>query len=517
MRFQWEPIRISVPNVWAGSSTENIHKVTESADFIVEKTKYQDSDIYRRHTDSSYVQRGGKISQGHNNLSSPKPGVCNQPQEICARPNSDIADKQSDHDLCNPKRETREISKTLQRSIETKNDSIKESGQYNREFDGNSPSLYTSSTASQVSSKTQEPTITEKKSELRDVNNPELSSERGVKMVVGQHEIKKWKSDKNPTTRSDNEFRCSRGSPGRLGGSLRESVSGRSMDQGREEGTHRCARIKSCVIGHKNVHKEHKSEIESRCNSSELESKATICFPPFLFDREVSRENKTLSSNSNTNSTNMDIPTMVSNIVRDDHSKPQNYSNKPRHFESPLRGNTPAIREQNPKISSVESFRGKTPSGELSTTASNLIKQSKSLGTRNHYKSAWKSFESRCNKEKVDPISCPLEHILNYLGSLYEKWREYNTINGHKSAISSLHKPIEGIPVGQHPSVTSLMKGISREKPPMPKYINIWDVDKVLEQFKQMPENDGLNLKELSFKTITLLGLTAPKRGSELR
>lgn len=51
----------------------------------------------------------------------------------------------------------------------------------------------------------------------------------------------------------------------------------------------------------------------------------------------------------------------------------------------------------------------------------------------------------------------------------------------------------------------------------MPKYINIWDVDKVLEQFKQMPENDGLNLKELSFKTITLLGLTAPKRGSELR
>lgn len=213
----------------------------------------------------------------------------------------------------------------------------------------------------------------------------------------------------------------------------------------------------------------------------------------------------------------MDIPTMVSNIVKEGHSKPQNYSNKPKHFESPLRGTTPVIREQNPKISSVESFRGKTPSGELSTTASNLIKQSKALGTRNHYKSAWKSFESWCNKEKVDPISCPLEHILNYLGSLYEKGREYNTINGHRSASSSLHKPIEGIPVGQHPSVTSLMKGISREKPPMPKYIKVHlGRRQSLEQFKQMPENDGLNLKELSFKTITLLGLTAPKRGSEL-
>lgn len=90
-----------------------------------------------------------------------------------------------------------------------------------------------------------------------------MPSERGVKMVVGEHEIKKRKSDKNPTTRSNDEFRCSRGSPRGLGGSLRESVSGRSMDQGREEGTHKCARIKNCVISHKNVHKEHKSEIHS--------------------------------------------------------------------------------------------------------------------------------------------------------------------------------------------------------------------------------------------------------------
>jgi len=51
----------------------------------------------------------------------------------------------------------------------------------------------------------------------------------------------------------------------------------------------------------------------------------------------------------------------------------------------------------------------------------------------------------------------------------------------------------------------------------MPKYIKVHlGRRQSLEQFKQMPENDGLNLKELSFKTITLLGLTAPKRGSEL-
>ena len=55
------------------------------------------------------------------------------------------------------------------------------------------------------------------------------------------------------------------------------------------------------------------------------------------------------------------------------------------------------------------------------------------------------------------------------------------------------------------------MKGIAREKPP--KYINIWDIDQVLGKFKTMPNNKGLSLKELSLKTIMLLGLTSPNRG----
>jgi len=99
------------------------------------------------------------------------------------------------------------------------------------------------------------------------------------------------------------------------------------------------------------------------------------------------------------------------------------------------------------------------------------------LGTRSHYKSAWNSFNSWCSERKVNPISCSLEIILNYLGSLFEKGREYCTINGHRSAISAFHQAIEGVPVGQHPSVTSLMKGVSRERPPKPKYVNIWEVE----------------------------------------
>ena len=116
----------------------------------------------------------------------------------------------------------------------------------------------------------------------------------------------------------------------------------------------------------------------------------------------------------------------------------------------------------------------------------------------------------------MDPISCTIGNIINYLSSLFEKGLEYSTINGHRSAISAFHPNIEGKPIGQHPQVTALMKGISREKPQTPKYTHIWDIDTVLNYFRSSPENEHLDLKTLSLKTITLLGLVAPKRGSEL-
>ena len=50
----------------------------------------------------------------------------------------------------------------------------------------------------------------------------------------------------------------------------------------------------------------------------------------------------------------------------------------------------------------------------------------------------------------------------------------------------------------------------------MPKYTEIWDIDTVLNCYKTLPNNENMELKELSFKTVTLLGILAPNRGSEL-
>ena len=106
---------------------------------------------------------------------------------------------------------------------------------------------------------------------------------------------------------------------------------------------------------------------------------------------------------------------------------------------------------------------------------------------------------------------------MNFLAHLFDTKKEYRTINNYRSAISALYEPIDGLPVGQHPRVKALLKGISKEGPPLPKYSFVWDVGQVLQYMKStMPNNNELTPKDLTQKLVSLMGLTALSRGSEL-
>ena len=70
--------------------------------------------------------------------------------------------------------------------------------------------------------------------------------------------------------------------------------------------------------------------------------------------------------------------------------------------------------------------------------------------------------------------------------------------------------------VGKHPVVSALMKGISNERPPQPRYRYIWDVEMVLQKIRSMPDNSNLSRQQLTLKTVTLLGLCAINSGNEL-
>lgn len=79
------------------------------------------------------------------------------------------------------------------------------------------------------------------------------------------------------------------------------------------------------------------------------------------------------------------------------------------------------------------------------------------------------------------------------------------------------HEKVEGVPIGQHPLVTRLMKGVYNLRPPKPRYTYTWDVDMVTQHIMVMGENTSLPLRLLSQKLAFLMALVVASRTSELQ
>ena len=109
-----------------------------------------------------------------------------------------------------------------------------------------------------------------------------------------------------------------------------------------------------------------------------------------------------------------------------------------------------------------------------------------------------------------------MNNILNYLANLYKLGFMYRSVNVHRSALSSTLKPIEGFPVGQHPVVKRLMKGIFNSRPPIKTLCSTWYVSKVLKMLKDWSPASSLSLQCLTLKTVMLLALATAKRCSSL-
>ena len=105
---------------------------------------------------------------------------------------------------------------------------------------------------------------------------------------------------------------------------------------------------------------------------------------------------------------------------------------------------------------------------------------------------------------------------MNFLAELHEKGYQYQSLNSYRSAISSVHKHVEGVPIGQHPLVSRVLKGAFNERPPQPKYSSFWDVGQVLTYLRDLGSNDKLTLQQLTLKLVMLMALTRPYRSADL-
>lgn len=109
-----------------------------------------------------------------------------------------------------------------------------------------------------------------------------------------------------------------------------------------------------------------------------------------------------------------------------------------------------------------------------------------------------------------------MSEVANFLADLYEKGYQQRSINAYRSAIASAHDRVDGVSVGQHPTISRLMAGVANLRPPQPRYTSTWDVNKVLGHIEKKGENKDLSLKDLTLKTVMLLALTRPTRSADL-
>ena len=149
----------------------------------------------------------------------------------------------------------------------------------------------------------------------------------------------------------------------------------------------------------------------------------------------------------------------------------------------------------------------------ISEAAAKLIMVSWRDGTKIQYSTYITKWQTFCNQRQISQIQPSVVSVLDFLTLLYQQGLTYSAINTARSTLSSHITLQNGTCVGKHPLVSRLMKGVFQEKPPRPKYTEIWDVSIVLPYLQSLSPVDKLPLKELTLKLLELLLLVSGQRG----
>ncbi len=116
-----------------------------------------------------------------------------------------------------------------------------------------------------------------------------------------------------------------------------------------------------------------------------------------------------------------------------------------------------------------------------------LLASSWRSGTQKDYVSKFRQFSRWCGEQQIDPYLASLKDCANFITYLFEKGLLYSTINGYRSMLSSVLPPIDKFPIGQHPAIIRLLRGVFNERPPTRKLIPTWDLPLVLGCLEQAP------------------------------
>ena len=148
----------------------------------------------------------------------------------------------------------------------------------------------------------------------------------------------------------------------------------------------------------------------------------------------------------------------------------------------------------------------------FSTTAARVIQSLWKSRTRKQYTCYVEKWISYCGKRNLNPIHSNVKEGINFLAELLDLGLGYSAINTARSALSSILSMSEKTTFGAHPLVCRFLRGMFAERPSLPRYKTIWDVNTVLKYLKGIQIDKDLTLRDLTLKLTMLLALLSGQR-----
>ena len=136
--------------------------------------------------------------------------------------------------------------------------------------------------------------------------------------------------------------------------------------------------------------------------------------------------------------------------------------------------------------------------------------------TKRLYSTYLNKWATYCVERSINILQPSLPQACKFLRLLASRGLGYGAVNAARSALSTILPNFGCSSFGSHPYVCWLLKGVYERNPPKPRYTQFWNVNKVLDMFKEWGPNDKLDIKKLSIKLTMLLLLVTSQRGQTI-
>ena len=254
------------------------------------------------------------------------------------------------------------------------------------------------------------------------------------------------------------------------------------------------------------------------CTNNFMGRDVCLCLSTHMPNTKGFRTHETVPVSIDINSTSMAETSLV-------HDSPSNV--RSRANKAPIQNRSIETAQNShlsPESRSIQSesmapFDRHSRTKGFSEKVRKLITASWRAGTRKDYVCKFKQFNSWCSKRQIDPYSASIVQCAEFLADLFNKGLQYRTIAGYRSMLSSLLPSVDNVPMGQHPHIIRLLKGVFNSRPPQVKLVPEWELPKVLELICKAPF-EPLNLaplKYITWKAVFLTAITTYRRASDIQ